>query len=163
MQIVCPQCGEAHAVAEAKLPGRKFNATCRRCAARFLVEVVFCRRCQRRSQEGWPCACGGEAGAEQELEEGAGEVTADTGAAAGDQGRPAAPRPPDEYRLQFTGSGADYFRIWIVNLFLTIVTLGIYAAWAKVRTRQYFYSHTLCAEEHFTIWPIPSSFCAATS
>jgi uncharacterized membrane protein YjgN (DUF898 family) len=30
-----------------------------------------------------------------------------------------------------------------VNVFLTIVTLGLYAAWAKVRTRRYFYRNTL--------------------
>jgi uncharacterized membrane protein YjgN (DUF898 family) len=47
------------------------------------------------------------------------------------------------YRLQFTGNANEYFRIWIVNVFLTVVTLGIYAAWAKVRTRRYFYAHTL--------------------
>jgi uncharacterized membrane protein YjgN (DUF898 family) len=47
------------------------------------------------------------------------------------------------YRLQFTGSAGEYFRIWIVNVFLTLITLGIYAAWAKVRTRRYFYAHTL--------------------
>jgi uncharacterized membrane protein YjgN (DUF898 family) len=43
----------------------------------------------------------------------------------------------------FTGSGAEYFRIWAVNLTLTICTLGIYGAWAKVRSLQYFYQHTL--------------------
>ncbi len=45
-------------------------------------------------------------------------------------------------RPQFTGSAGEYFRIWIVNIFLTIITLGIYGAWAKVRTRRYFYAHT---------------------
>ena len=35
--------------------------------------------------------------------------------------------------LVFTGQGAEYFRIWIVNLALTVATLGIYSAWAKVR------------------------------
>ena len=28
-------------------------------------------------------------------------------------------------RFEFTGKGWEYFRIWIVNLLLTIVTLGI--------------------------------------
>ncbi len=48
-----------------------------------------------------------------------------------------------QYSIAFTGTGSEYFRIWIVNTFLTIVTLGVYAAWAKVRTRQYFYKNTL--------------------
>jgi uncharacterized membrane protein YjgN (DUF898 family) len=42
----------------------------------------------------------------------------------------------------FTGSGAEYFRIWIVNLVLSVATLGIYSAWAKVRRLEYFYRHT---------------------
>ena len=42
----------------------------------------------------------------------------------------------------FTGSGQEYFRIWIVNLMLTVATLGIYSAWAKVRRLQYFDRNT---------------------
>jgi uncharacterized membrane protein YjgN (DUF898 family) len=44
--------------------------------------------------------------------------------------------------IEFTGQGGEYFRIWIVNLALTIVTLGIYSAWAKVRRLQYFHRNT---------------------
>jgi len=41
----------------------------------------------------------------------------------------------EAYRLpiEFTGSGSEYFRIWIVNLLLMFVTLGSYYPWAKVR------------------------------
>lgn len=42
----------------------------------------------------------------------------------------------------FTGSGKEYFRIWIVNLLLTVATVGIYSAWAKVRRLQYFDRNT---------------------
>ena len=42
----------------------------------------------------------------------------------------------------FTGNGKEYFKIWIVNLLLTVLTLGIYSAWAKVRNKQYFYGNT---------------------
>ncbi len=42
----------------------------------------------------------------------------------------------------FSGRGSEYFGIWIVNLVLTILTLGIYSAWAKVRRLQYFHRHT---------------------
>lgn len=44
--------------------------------------------------------------------------------------------------FDFTGSTGEYFGIWIMNLLLTIVTLGIYSAWAKVRNTQYIYGHT---------------------
>lgn len=43
-----------------------------------------------------------------------------------------------ELPFRFAGSSLEYFRIWIVNLCLTVLTLGIYAPWAKVRTRRYF-------------------------
>ena len=43
----------------------------------------------------------------------------------------------------FTGNTKEYFGIWIVNLLLSIVTLGIYSAWAKVRRKKYFYNNTL--------------------
>ncbi|UOG92306.1 MAG: DUF898 domain-containing protein [Candidatus Thiothrix sulfatifontis] len=42
----------------------------------------------------------------------------------------------------FTGSSGEYFKIWIVNTLLTILTLGIYSAWATVRTKRYFYGNT---------------------
>jgi len=51
-------------------------------------------------------------------------------------------RVPRHLKFAFTGSGSEYFRIWIVNTLLTVVTLGIYSAWAKVRTQQYFYRST---------------------
>lgn len=46
-------------------------------------------------------------------------------------------------RIEFTGSGSEYFRIWIVNLLLLLVTFGIYFPWAKVRRLRYFYGNTL--------------------
>lgn len=49
----------------------------------------------------------------------------------------------------FTGRGGEYFRIWIVNLFLSIVTLGIYSAWAKVRRERYFHRNTSVAGSSF--------------
>ena len=42
----------------------------------------------------------------------------------------------------FSGQAGQFFGIWIVNILLSIVTLGIYSAWAKVRTQQYFYGNT---------------------
>lgn len=49
-----------------------------------------------------------------------------------------------EHRLpvQFVGSGSEYFRIWIVNLLLTLVTLGLYYPFAKVRRLRYFHGAT---------------------
>ena len=44
--------------------------------------------------------------------------------------------------LRFVGSGSEYFRIWIVNLLLTLVTLGLYYPYAKVRRLRYFHGST---------------------
>jgi uncharacterized membrane protein YjgN (DUF898 family) len=59
--------------------------------------------------------------------------------------------------LAFTGSGSEYFRIWIVNLLLTILTLGIYSAWAKVRRLKYFYQNTRLAEASFNYHGEPTA------
>lgn len=52
------------------------------------------------------------------------------------------PPEPVEHRFVFSGSGSEYFRIWIVNLALSIVTIGIYSAWAKVRRLKYLHGAT---------------------
>ena len=51
--------------------------------------------------------------------------------------------------LEFTGKASEYFGIWITNILLSIVTVGIYSAWAKVRTKKYFAHHTLIADTGF--------------
>lgn len=51
--------------------------------------------------------------------------------------------------FSFTGNGSEYFRIWIVNVLLTIVTLGIYGPWAKVRNHQYFYNNLWLDNDNF--------------
>jgi len=51
--------------------------------------------------------------------------------------------------FEFRGNAKEYFGIWIVNVLLSIVTLGIYSAWAKVRTKKYFYQNTYVADRNF--------------
>jgi uncharacterized membrane protein YjgN (DUF898 family) len=46
-------------------------------------------------------------------------------------------------KMSFEGHGGEYFKIWIVNILLVLVTLGIYYPWAKVRTQRYFYANTV--------------------
>lgn len=52
------------------------------------------------------------------------------------------PPEPRTVPVVFTGKSGEFFKLWIVNLLLTIVTLGIYSAWAKVRNTQYMHGHT---------------------
>lgn len=73
------------------------------------------------------------------------EAAAQAARAAATVSAPAAVR----YRPEFKARPEEYFRIWIVNLALTIMTLGIYSAWAKVRKLRYFYSSTTLAGSAF--------------
>ena len=51
--------------------------------------------------------------------------------------------------IRFSGNASEYFRIWIVNIALTLVTLGIYSPWAKIRKLRYFYTNTSLEDGHF--------------
>lgn len=73
---------------------------------------------------------------------------------------PAAPRRPAEgaepgpgahqtQRLSFHGAGGSLLGIHVVNVLLTIVTLGVYYFWAKVRVRNYLLSQTEFAGDRF--------------
>ncbi len=53
------------------------------------------------------------------------------------------------YPFKFTGNGAAYFKIWIVNTLLTIVTFTLYAPWAKVRKYRYLYGNTYLDDHSF--------------
>jgi uncharacterized membrane protein YjgN (DUF898 family) len=101
---------------------------CWRCGARLLEDAAYC----------WNC--------------GAASVASLSGPGA-PGGFPAfVPEPPSApapLTARFTGDGLEYFRIWIVNLALTVATLGIYSAWAKVRRMQYFYRHTRLDDASF--------------
>lgn len=47
-----------------------------------------------------------------------------------------------ELSVEFSASGSEYFRIWIVNLLLVVLTLGLYLPFAKARRLRYFYANT---------------------
>lgn len=51
--------------------------------------------------------------------------------------------------FKFTGSGTEYFKIWIVNILFTILTFGIYYPWAKVRNNRYLYANSTIKEKNF--------------
>lgn len=53
------------------------------------------------------------------------------------------------HAVLFHGRSGEYFSIWLVNVLLTLVTLGIYSAWATVRRRRYFYGNTEIAGDRF--------------
>lgn len=52
-------------------------------------------------------------------------------------------------QVRFTGSGSEYFRIWIVNLLLVVATVGLYYPWARIRRLRYFASNTWIGNDRF--------------
>jgi uncharacterized membrane protein YjgN (DUF898 family) len=46
------------------------------------------------------------------------------------------------YKLEFKGEGTEFFGLVIVNWLLTVVTLGIYYPWAKVKKMKYLFEST---------------------
>jgi uncharacterized membrane protein YjgN (DUF898 family) len=67
----------------------------------------------------------------------------------------------EQYAFDFRGRAGEYFRIWIVNVLLSVVTLGIYSAWAKVRNKRYFYGNTFVGGANFEYHAKPLSILIA--
>ena len=65
------------------------------------------------------------------------------------------PAPERASPFEFRGTASEYFGIWIVNVLLSIITLGIYSAWAKVRRLRYFYGNTFLDGHNFEYWARP--------
>lgn len=61
---------------------------------------------------------------------------------------------------KFTGEAGEYFRIWIVSTFLTIITIGLWSPWAKIRKRLFFCGIPGLQEPTLSITPRRGRFCA---
>lgn len=55
--------------------------------------------------------------------------------------------PVQTLPIRFTGSGSEYFRIWIVNLLLILVTFTLYWPFARARRIAYFQNNTLVGDD----------------
>jgi uncharacterized membrane protein YjgN (DUF898 family) len=55
--------------------------------------------------------------------------------------------PTHPLDIRFTGSGSEYFRIWIVNLLLTLITFTLYWPFARARRLAYFQNNTLVGHD----------------
>jgi len=56
---------------------------------------------------------------------------------------------PQSSAVTFEGTASEYFGIWIVNVILSIITIGIYSAWAKVKRETYFKSNLFIGKYNF--------------
>ena len=59
------------------------------------------------------------------------------------------PQRKDCLPVAFSASTSGYYRLWLSNMVLTVLTLGIYSAWAKVRSLRFVYGHTQLAGGRF--------------
>jgi uncharacterized membrane protein YjgN (DUF898 family) len=57
---------------------------------------------------------------------------------------------PFNQKLTFKGHGSELLGIWIVNFLLTVITLGLYYPWAKVRSLKFFFGNTELAGSSFS-------------
>jgi len=64
--------------------------------------------------------------------------------------QPLQPETPNRFKLKFFGAGSTYFGIVILNLLLTIVTLGLYYPWAKAAYRKYTWNEIEMKGSRFT-------------
>lgn len=66
---------------------------------------------------------------------------------------PASAKPaavsPEVLKFAFTGTWTGYYRVWFTGFVLTVLTLGLYAPWAKVRNKRYLYAHTRLGNDGF--------------
>jgi len=56
---------------------------------------------------------------------------------------------PKKLPFEFRGKGFEYFKLWVVNTLLSVMTLGIYSAWASVRNKRYLYANLYLNNSHF--------------
>lgn len=52
-------------------------------------------------------------------------------------------------RLSYYGTAGQVFRLHLMNLFMNIITLGIYSFWGKTRIRRYMTSHVAVLNDRF--------------
>jgi len=56
--------------------------------------------------------------------------------------QPRLPPEPRAYAFKFHGQYLDFLVLLLKNLFLTVITLGLYHAWARTDRRHYLWQNT---------------------
>lgn len=52
-------------------------------------------------------------------------------------------------RIGYSGQTGSVYKIWLLNIFLTVITLGIYSFWGKTRMRRYITGCFKLGGDHF--------------
>ena len=75
--------------------------------------------------------------------------------------RTTAAAPDGVLRFRFNGGEMEYFKICAANFVLSVITLGGYSPWAKIRAKNYLYGNTFLEGANFDYRPNPwAIFCA---
>ncbi len=53
------------------------------------------------------------------------------------------------FPIKFTGSYRAFTRLYLANLFFSVITLGLFAAWARARQRRYLFANTSISHSGF--------------
>ncbi len=56
----------------------------------------------------------------------------------------------NSFRLRFHGNGSSLFGIFVINVLLTLLTLGVYYFWGKTKIRRYMHSQTELHNSRFS-------------
>jgi uncharacterized membrane protein YjgN (DUF898 family) len=64
-----------------------------------------------------------------------------------------------QHVLKFNGSGQTLFGIWIVNVFFTLITGGVFYFWAKARVRAYMWSQIGLDGQRFAFHGTGAELC----
>src|SRR3989337_2410152 len=137
MYIQCPSCLFADEIPESKIPEKGGNAKCPKCGHKFPI---------KRHHNPTPSP--------DRFSEPTVIITPEKQAPVHQAvkiSQPAAGKTSraSVNKFSFHGSGGALFGIQVVNILLTIITVGIYYFWGKVRVRKYLYSQTELMGDRF--------------
>jgi uncharacterized membrane protein YjgN (DUF898 family) len=135
VRLSCERCATVHRVRDIQALKPGMSASCTTCAAPFLVVAM-----PALLSDGTPHTEANEpVGLDQPLHlaEQQTAIQADGGCA-------------HIYTATFYGTGGSLFGIHLVNTLLTLVTLGFYYYWAKVKVRCYLFNQTEFAGDRFS-------------
>jgi len=76
-------------------------------------------------------------------------------------GEPEAPhgmgQATNRYPLKFNGCTKEFTLIWLLNVVLSVITVGIYSGRAEIRIRRYLMGNTVLAGNRFDYHAAPAS------
>jgi len=127
--FACQSCRTRYQLRDESALRNEATSTCPKCGARFVFLVL-------PYQQGNGASLSGAVGAPH-------PTAADGSATRLRPARSTIQRP------SFHGIGGSLFGIQIVNVFLTLLTAGLYYFWGKVKVRRYLFSQTEIAGDRF--------------